>query len=189
MTATALGRRFVGFALVAWVALIAVPAGAQEAGKTPTEMVAAYQSLADSILAVKKTEEHLVRSILGAAYGHAHADLQKARAALKSSDTKGAQGAIENLAADVAQLASEGDNAVGAVRKRLLDGGHHHNAEGEKKGIYDEGFVVVTRVAKQAFLDASKSIGQLARAPKAEALEAEWAKVEATWKTLQPAIK
>jgi hypothetical protein len=27
----------------------------------------------------------------------------------------------------------------------------------------------------------------MARAPKADALEAEWAKVEAAWKTLQPA--
>jgi hypothetical protein len=47
----------------------------------------------------------------------------------------------------------------------------------------------VTRVAKQAFLDASRAIGQMARAPKAESLEAEWAKVEAAWKSLQPAGK
>jgi len=177
-------------AVVALFAIVAAPARAQQhAGATPAEMVASYHSLADAILAVKKTEEHLVRSILGAAYAHAQVELGRARAAIKANDMKGAQTALENLAADVAQLANEGDNAVGAVRKRLLEGGHHHNADGEQKGIYDQGFVVVSRVAKQAFLDASRAIGQTARAPKADALETEWAKVEATWKTLQPAAK
>lgn len=177
-------------AVVTLFAIAATPARADEhAGATPAEMVSSYHSLADAILAVKKTEEHLVRSILGAAYAHAQVELGRARAAIKANDTKGAQAALENLAAAVAQMANEGDNAVGAVRKRLLEGGHHHNAEGEQKGIYDEGFVVVTRVAKQAFLDASRTIGQMARAPKSDALETQWTKVEATWKTLQPAVK
>ena len=154
------------------------------AGTTPTEMVATYNTLADAILAVKKTEANLVRSILGAAYGHARGQMEHARQAIKSNDAKGSQTALENLAAAVAQLGTEGDSAVGAVRKRLLEGGHHHNAEGETKGIYDEGYVVVTRAAKQAFLDSSKAFGALAKAPKADALEAEWKKVETTWASL-----
>jgi len=155
--------------------------GAPSAGATPPEMVATYNTLADAILAVKKTEANLVRSILGAAYGHAHGQLEHARQAIKAGDAKGSQAALENLAAAVAQLGTEGDSAVGAVRKRLLEGGHHHNAEGEAKGIYDEGYVVVTRAAKQAFLDSSKAFAAQARAPKADALESEWKKVEATW--------
>jgi hypothetical protein len=175
-------------ALVVSLAVVAPQARAdQHAGATPAEMVTAYQSLADAILAVKKTEEHLVRSIVGAAYAHAQVEMARGRAAIKANDMKGAQTALENVAADVGQIGSEGDNAVGAVRKRLLEGGHHHNAEGEQKGVYDPGFVVVTRTAKQAFLDASRNIGQMARAPKADALEAEWAKVEAAWKSVQPA--
>jgi hypothetical protein len=155
--------------------------GAPSPGATPVEMVATYNTLADAILAVKKTEANLVRSILGAAYAHAHGQLEHARQAIKTNDAKGSQAALENLAAAVAQLGTEGDSAVGAVRKRLLEGGHHHNAAGETKGIYEEGYVVVTRAAKQAFLDSSKAIGALARAAKADALEAEWKKVEATW--------
>jgi hypothetical protein len=155
--------------------------GAPAAGTTPVEMVATYDTLADAILAVKKTEANLVRSILGAAYAHARGQMEHARAAVKANDARGSQTALENLAAAVAQLGTEGDSAVGAVRKRLLEGGHHHNAEGETKGIYDQGYVVVTRAAKQAFLDSSKAFGALARAPKSDALEAEWKKVEATW--------
>jgi hypothetical protein len=36
-------------------------------------------------------------------------------------------------------------------------------------------------VAKQAFLDSSRALAMLAREPKADALDAEWKKVEAAW--------
>jgi len=144
-------------------------------------MVATYQTLADAILAVKNTEANLIRSILSATHAHAQVELGRAQKATKAGDAKAAQAAVENLAADIAQLGTEGDNAVAAVRKRLLEGGHHHNADGEAKGIYDEGFVVVTRAAKQAFLDSSRAIGQMARAPKEESLNAEWTKVQSTF--------
>ena len=145
---------------------------------TPAEMVAAYDSLADAILAVKKTEAGLVRSIVAAAYAHARVELDRGRRAIGAQDMKAAEAAIETLAADVGQLATEGDAAVGAVRKRLLEGGHHHNAAGEAAGIYDEGYVLVTRAAKRVFLDASRTLAQVARAPRADALEAEWKKVQ-----------
>jgi hypothetical protein len=188
MTQRPAGRFFVPAALIAGMLLLfSGPArpqtGAPPVG-TPPEMVATYNTLADAILAVKKTEANLVRSILGATYAHARIQLERARQAIKAGDAKGGQAALENLAAAVSQLGTEGDSAVGAVRKRLLEGGHHHNAEGEAKGIYDEGYVVVTRAAKQAFLDASKAIAALARAPKADALGSEWKKVETTWASL-----
>jgi hypothetical protein len=160
------------------------PQGGTAPGGTPAEMVTTYNSLADAILAVKKTEAGLVRSILSAGYAHAQVELGRARAAIKANDAKASQSALENLAADVAQVASEGDAAVAAVRKRLLEGGHHHHADGEAQGIYDQGFVVVTRAAKATLLDASRVIGQLARAPKADALEAEWKKVQTTFAEL-----
>jgi hypothetical protein len=186
MKSSRLGRGGVAAALAfGLVVLAGAPARAMEgAGETPSAMVASYKTLADAILAVKKTEANLVRSILTSAHDRAQEELQRARAALKGNDAKGAQAAIENMAAAVGQIGSEGDASVGAVRKRLLEGGHHHNADGEQKGIYDEGFVVVTKAAKTQFLDAAKSLGLLAKAPKADALEAEWTKVEAAWAAL-----
>ncbi len=145
---------------------------------TPAEMVSTYNALADGILALKKTEASLVRSILAASLGHGRGMLERAQAALKANDAKAASAAVEALAADVAQLGTEGDNAVGAVRKRLLEGGHHHNAAGEAQGVYEEGFVVVTRAAKARLLESSRTIASMAAAPKAEALVAEWKKVE-----------
>src|SRR6266850_2387035 len=136
---------------------IAAPAQARTSG-TPAEMVAAYDALADTILGANKAEDKLVRSILAATYGHAQAELGRARQALKAGDAAAARTAIENVAAAVGQIGTEGDTA------------------GETQAIYDEGYVVVTKVAKQAFLDASKAIAMLAREPKAGALEAEWKK-------------
>lgn len=171
------------FGLVALAGVSAVRA-AEGPGDTPAAMVDSYKTLADAILAVKKTEANLVRSILTAAHDRAHQELARARAALKANDAKGAQAAIEGMAAAVGQIGSEGDASVGAIRKRLLEGGHHHNAEGEKQGIFDEGFVIVTKAAKAQFLEAARNLGQLAKAPKADGLEAEWTKVEAAWSAL-----
>jgi hypothetical protein len=172
------GRLALAAALV--TALVApVRATAQTPAGTPAEMVSTYNSLADGILALKRTEDNLVRSVLAATLAHGQGTLARAQRAIAANDAKAATAAVEALAADVAQLGTEGDNAVGAVRKRLLEGGHHHNAAGEAQGLYDEGYVVVTRKAKQGLIESSKAIGGMAAAPKADALAAEWKKVEA----------
>jgi hypothetical protein len=161
------------------IALLAPAPAAAQASGTPAEMVATYSSLADGILALKRTEEDLVRSILAATLAHGQVSLSRARGALEKGDAKAATAAVEALAADVGQLATEGDNAVGAIRKRLLEGGHHHNAAGEAQGIYDEGYVIVTRAAKAKLLASSRAIGAMAATPEAGALKAEWKKVKA----------
>lgn len=169
---------------IAGVLLAAVPgpAGAQgRAPATPPEMVAAYDALADAILGANKAERKLVISILSATYAHAQSELGRARQALKANDAATARAALENLATAVGQIGTEGDNAVAGVRKRLLEGGHHANATGEAQGIYDEGYVVVTKAAKQAFLNSSRALAMLAREPKAEGLDQEWKKVETAW--------
>jgi hypothetical protein len=125
------------FAVAAMVAT-ALLAFAQE---TPKPVVDTYSSLADAILAVNKTETGLVKSILE---GHRHA----AEGAMRRGDH-------EAVAANMALFGNEGDNAIGGIRKRLVEGGHHHNAEGEAKGIFEPGYVVVTKEAKVKILACS----------------------------------
>src|SRR5687767_6291164 len=98
-------------ALAVTVAFSALPAEAQ-APATPKEAVEAYDALADVILGANKTEKKLVRSILGATFGHATAEAGRARQALKANDAAAARAAVENVAALVGQLGTEGDNAV-----------------------------------------------------------------------------
>ena len=147
---------------------------------TPATLVATYGSLADGILAVKHTEASLVAAILEQGYKQASAASERAKAALAGGAAK-AKADLEETAALVAQLATEGDNAVAGVRKRLLEGGHHHNAEGEKQGIFDEGFVIVTKEAKKTLLEASRAI---ASAQDASALASAWGQVQTTMDAL-----
>ena len=131
------------FLVLGVVVLMATPSVAQ---KTPTSMVAAYDSLAKIILNVRQAEEDLVRALLD---GHFHG----AKALMK-------QGKYEEAAAEMALFANEGDNAIAGIRKRLVEGGHHHNAAGEEQGIYDEGYVLVTREAKKKMLASSTAMRQ-----------------------------
>ena len=127
-------------------ALVIAAAGFAFGAETRKSLVASYDSLADTILGAKKTEHNLVVVIL-------ESHRQNARRAFDA-------GKFEDAAAEMALFANEGDNAVGGVRKRLVDGGHHHNAEGEEKGIYEAGYVIVTKAAKQKALAASAALLQ-----------------------------
>lgn len=141
--------------LVLLVALVASAAGAQQ---TPPTIVASYDSLADTILAVRQAEYDFVRALLD---GHRHA----AEALMN-------RGEYDRAAGEIALFANEGDNAIGGVRKRLLEGGHHHNAAGEEKGEFEPGYVIVTREAKRKALELSRELRQ---ADSADARQEIWA--------------
>jgi len=177
-------RRVTGAPAVLAALLLASPAVAE----TPAEMVATYRSLADGVLALKQTEKDLVRSILAAAYAHARVQKERATKAIAAKDTATARTAIEALAAAVAEIATEGDNSVAAVRKKLIDGGYHHNAAGEAQGIYEPGYVIVTREAKARLLESSRAIAQTLSNPDAAAVDAEFVKIQPVVRELiQPA--
>ena len=129
--------------IVTVLALCAMPTLAQ---KTPTSIVEAYDALADTILALRATEHGFVRSMLD---GHRHAAMVRYQ-----------QGDWQAAAAEIALFANEGDNGIGGVRKRLLEGGHHFNADGEDQGIFEPGYVVVTSDAKKKLLAVSAALRQ-----------------------------
>ncbi len=181
--------RVFGMACVATGLLAASTGMAQESRvttspATPAELIATYDSLATAILAVKNTEQNLVHSILSTSYAHANAAVARAQQALQSGDVAAARKALEELAAHVAQIGTEGDNAVAGIRKRLVEGGHHHNASGESQGVFDPGFVVVTKDAKRQLLECSRQIAQLAGSPTPQAVTENWLKVQKVWSEL-----
>jgi opacity protein-like surface antigen len=148
--------------LIAAAVLALLTASAALAADTPQPLVRAYDALADAILGVKRSEFQLVRSIL---------DQHHRNAALQVE-----AGKYPDAATNMTLFATEGGNAVAGIRKRLLEGGHHHNAEGEAKGIYEPGFVIVTRTAKKALLEAAAEM----RAAKDPAAAREiWSRFEA----------
>jgi len=126
------------------VLAIALNAPVAMAQETPDSMVRTYDAMADTILSLKRAEASFVRALLDEYR-------RGAEAAMKRSDWEAA-------AAEIALFANEGDNAIGGIRKRLVEGGHHHHAKAETEGIYDPGYVVVTRKAKQELLAASVAL-------------------------------
>lgn len=154
------------------------PAGSSQQVGTPVELVATYSSLADSILATKATEASLVRSIVAMTYRHAEVLEARTQGKLKAGES--ATHEIEMLADLVSQLGNEGDAAVAGIRKRLLDGGHHHHAGGEQQGVYDKGFVVVTRKARKALLETAGKIARMASGADAGKLAEAWGQVTET---------
>ena len=126
------------------VLAIALNASVSMAQETPENMVRTYDAMADAILSLKRTEANFIRALLD--------DYRRgADAAMK-------RGEWEVAAANIALFANEGDNAIGGIRKRLLEGGHHHHAQAETDEVYDPGYVIVTRQAKRELLSASVAL-------------------------------
>jgi hypothetical protein len=180
-------KKTLGIAICIFSLTAGVAHAQLEEAVTPTPLVEAYDSLADAILAAKKTEWNLVHSILATTYSHAEAVMAEAKGKLEAG--KDAKADIETLAALVAQIGNEGDASVAAVRKRLLEGGHHHHSNAEDQGVYDEGFVIVSRAAKKAFLDAAGRIGKLGRSAGPGDLDREWQAVEQEFRKLHPGTR
>lgn len=111
---------------------------------TPKPTVSCYSSLADAILALHTTEEEFVRSLLAGHY--------------QAASSYHEHQMHEQAAAEMALFGNEGDNAIGGVRKKLLEGGHHHNAEGEAQGVFEPGYVLVTKKAKEGMLAAASAM-------------------------------
>ncbi len=146
------------FSVLVLAALLALPLVAEE---SPPSLVASYDALADSILALRKTEANLVRALLDEHF-------RVAKRAMNRGD-------FEQVAAQMALFANEGDNAVAGIRKRLVEGGHHHNADDGAEGKYESGYVVVTRKAKRKLLESSSALRQ---ATTDEARQAAWGDFE-----------
>jgi hypothetical protein len=145
--------------LVLCLTLLALPAAAQ---KTPDSLAAAYDDLADSILSLRAAEDSFVRAILDDHYRGAKRSMERDE--------------YDRSAAEMALFATEGDNKISGIRKRLVEGGHHHNADDGEDGTYETGFVVVTRKAKKKLLEISATMRQ---ARTGEARRAAWAEFDA----------
>jgi hypothetical protein len=130
--------------------------------ETSTGLVNTYSELATAILGTKRAESSVVRAICQEAYDTAQAHLAVAATSVAAGDKDGAATHLETAAAAAANIATEGDKAVAAVRNRLLEGGHHHHATPEIAAKYDPGYVVVTKEAKKALLEQATTLGRLA---------------------------
>ena len=99
-------KRFLIASTLLLSAVLLVPseprAQAADPTATPREMVAAYESLATTLISAKATEWNLVGAILSATFGHAQATWSTVKAKLQGGQN--ARADVERLATLVAQL-------------------------------------------------------------------------------------
>jgi hypothetical protein len=117
------------------------------------EQVAAstYEHLASAIIEIETTEDELVKSIL---IGYHTAAQNHLRAAAR--DAAGRTAHLEAAAAEVANIANEGDKRIQSVRQRLAKAGHTHNTDVETKADY----MFVTNREKKGLLDLASRIAR-----------------------------
>jgi hypothetical protein len=113
---------------------------------------ATYEHLATAIIAIEATEDELVKSIL---LGYHAAAQNHLRAAL--ADEKGRRAHLEAAAAEIADIANEGDKAIQAIRQRLAKAGHTHNTDATTK----EDYLFINGKEKKSLLELARRVGQL----------------------------
>lgn len=88
-----------------------------------------YEHLSNVIIEVRKTEDDLIKSVLLGYHAAAQKHLRQAAADGKASHAEAA-------AAQVVNIANEGDKRIQAVRQRLAKAGHTHNTDADTKDDY-----------------------------------------------------
>lgn len=135
---------------------------------------ATYERLATAIIELNATEDELVKSIL---VGYETAAQRHLRAAGFNAERRGTH--LEAAAAQVANIANEGDKSIQAVRQRLAKAGHTHHTDAETK----EDYIWVDGKEKKALLELAAKIAKADKDADLSALAAELAK------TFEAAVK
>jgi len=110
-----------------------------------------YEHLATAIIEIETTEDELVNSILIGYHSAAQGHLRAA-----ARDAQGRVGHLEADAAEVTNIANEGDKPIQAVRQRLAKAGHTHNTDVETKSDY----MFITNRERKGLLDLASRIGR-----------------------------
>ncbi len=103
----------------------------------------------------RAVEDQLVKSILIGYHAAAQGHLKAA-----ARDAQGRVGHLEAAAAEVTNIANEGDKRIQAVRQRLAKAGHTHNTDVETKADY----MFITNRERKGLVELAGKIGRAGEA-------------------------
>ena len=135
------------------VALLFPSTASSQLPKAKDSSAETYEQLATAIIAIRKTEDGLVKGIILHAQGSASAALAQAANAQGGAQKQ----ALETAATEITNAANEGDKAVQAVRQRLSKAGHTHHTDAETK----EDYLWIDSKEKKQLLDLARRVSQL----------------------------
>lgn len=126
--------------------------GARQSPPDESAIAAAtYEHIASAIIELDAAEDSLVKNILS---GYALAARAHLRAA--AAGRGDARAHLEGAAAEIANVANEGDARIRAVRQRLLQAGLTHNTDEST----DEDYMFIDSQEKKALLDLAMKVGR-----------------------------
>ena len=131
---------------------------AKPAASAYDTQVATYESLAGAIIEIEAAEDRLVESLLR----HYHDEAQRH---LKMAGGDSKENHFEAAAAQITNVANEGDKRVQAIRQRLAQAGHTHNTDESTK----EDYMFIDSKEKKQLVDLAKKVGQLKKGDNAAA--------------------
>ena len=115
--------------------------------------VESYEHLAIVLVEVRKTEDQVVKTIIA----HHHRAAQDQLRAAQDGPSAFKLKHLEATAAEVTNVANEGDKRVQAIRQRLAKAGSTHLTDADTK----EDYLWIDSKEKNALLAAAKSIAQI----------------------------
>jgi len=135
------------------VALLFPSTASSQVPKGKDTSAETYEQLATAIIAIRKTEDGLVKGIILHAQGSASAALAQAAGANGAAQKQ----ALETAATEITNAANEGDKPVLAVRQRLSQAGHTHHTDAETK----EDYLWINSKEKKQLLELARRVSQL----------------------------
>ena len=123
----------------------------QEQAAMDQAAAATYEHLATAIIEIRETEDALVKSILLGYHASAQGHLQHAAA-----EDRDRRVHLEAAAAQITDIANEGDRRIQAVRQRLAKAGHTHHTDAETKDDY----LFINSQEKKDLLALARRVGQ-----------------------------
>ena len=152
-----LAASLAGAAAIASLALLAQAQVASRTAPKGMDMeepaATTYEHLATAIIELNKTEDNLVKGILIHHSIKAQHHLHQAEAA--EGDARRAH--LEHAAAEITDVANEGDKRVQSIRQRLSKAGHTHNTDTQTK----EDYMFIDSKEKKALLALAGRVAQL----------------------------
>lgn len=112
-----------------------------------------YEQLATAIIALRATEDSLVKGIL------VHAEVMAQHHLQAAMDADGSERAshLELAADEITSIANEGDKRIQAIRQRLLKAGHHHHTDADTEDDY----MFVDSAEKRQLLAVARKVSKL----------------------------
>jgi hypothetical protein len=146
--------------LIAGTVLVSYQQPARQEAAMDQAAAATYEHLATAIIEVRETEDSLVRSILLGYHAAAQSHLRAAAA--EGDERRDDRAHLEAAAAQITNIANEGDKRIQAVRQRLSKAGHTHHTDADTK----EDYLFVNSQEKKDLLALARRVAQAG--PKAQ---------------------